>query len=163
MEGEPQPWWIRKSLDALAGIQIGIIGGLVMLLWFALSSSIIGQSWWTVPNLFASHSYGLKVLRIGPGAITIAGIAMHLMLAGTAGAVAGILTPGGRIFGLGFALVWYIISATFLWKRVAPLLPVYASHPILMISYFIYGSVLGWHPHLAAKLQRAPSRERSTV
>jgi hypothetical protein len=146
-------WLKKKWFDVLAGLEIGILGGLVMLAWFALSSPLIGQPWWTVPNLFASSMYTSRAVRFGPGTVTLFGAAVHLCLAGLVGAVAGIVTPGGRLFGLGLAVVWYLVCYMFLWKRIAPLLLLQASQPLMIAGYLLYGSALGWHPHIAHRLR----------
>jgi hypothetical protein len=133
-------------LDILVGIQVGTIGGLVSCAWFALSSPLIGDPWWLIPNLFASNFYSDYYVRAGAGVVTLVGTALHLLLAGVVGIVNGLLTPGGRLFGLGVALAWYALCYFFLWKRWAPLLPIQGSQPILMTGWFLIGSTLGWHP-----------------
>jgi hypothetical protein len=57
-----------------------------------------------------------------------------------------VLTPGGRLFGLGVAIVWYALCYFFLWKKWAPLVLVYGSQPLLITGWFLFGSTLGWHP-----------------
>ena len=152
-----QPDWIaKKALDILAGIEIGIIGGVVMLLWLALSAPLTGNSWWSILNLFASHSYGVRLVRGGPGMVTVSGIAVQLAAAGAVGAITGFLVPSGRLFGLAVTVTWYVFCYGFFWKRYAPLVLVYGPQPLLAIAFFLYGSVLGWHPHFAARLYTRP-------
>src|SRR4029453_5479872 len=99
----------RKGVvDALAGIELGIIGGLAMLVWLTLTSPLVGKPWWWAPNLFASWAYGRGVLT-GVGMATLAGTAIHLALSGLVGLVNGITTTGGRLFGLGVATAWYLL------------------------------------------------------
>jgi hypothetical protein len=148
-----QPDWItKKALDILAGIEIGVIGGIVMLLWLAVSPVVLGYSWWSILNLFASHSYSYRVVRGGPGMVTLAGMAVQVVSAGIVGAIAGSLAPTGRLFGLAVTIVWYALCYGFLWKRYAPMVPAYAPQPLLAVAFFLYGSVLGWHAHLASRL-----------
>ena|SRR6185295_3185808 len=148
-----QPDWItKKALDILAGIEIGVIGGIVMLLWLAISAPVVGLSWWSILNLLASHSYGARIVRGGPGMVTVSGIALQIAAAGLVGAISGFLTGGGRLFGLAVTLAWYALCYTFLWKRYAPLVMVDAPQPLMAVAFFLYGSVLGWHSSLASRL-----------
>ena len=152
IDAVPPGWITKKALDILAGIEIGVIGGVVMLLWLAVSAPLTGNSWWSMLNLFASHSYGVRLVREGPGMATVSGIAIQLAAAGAVGAVTGFLAPSGRLFGLAVTVIWYALCYGFFWKRYAPLVPVYGSQPLLAIAFFLYGSVLGWHPDFAARL-----------
>jgi hypothetical protein len=148
MDSPNQPWLVRKALDLVVGLETGILGGLAMLVWFALVSLLMGQDWWAVLNLFASEAYRGRAIHGGAGWVTVAGAAVHLCLAGVVGAIAGLVNPGGRLFGLGVAIAWYLLSILFLWKRVAPLVPLYVHYAVLMTGYFLYGSVLGLHASL---------------
>jgi hypothetical protein len=141
----------KTFLDLLVGIEAGTLGGLAMLLWFALMSPLIGQPWWLIPNLFASHFYRDSQLLSGAGIPTWVGAAFHLLASGLVGALNGVLTPGGRLFGLGVAAIWYLVCYIFLWKRFAPGLLLHASQPLLIVAYILYGSAIGWHPQLKAQ------------
>ena len=139
----------RKSVwDLLMGLQLGVIGGVVMLAWFALISPVLGHPWWLIPNLFASHFYNAREVHFGPGIVTIVGAAMQIVSAGTVGLISGLITPGGRLSGIGTAVVWYVFCILFLWKRIAPLLLLPALQPVLWVGYFLLGSALGWRRYL---------------
>jgi hypothetical protein len=153
MEVLSRPRAERHALNLLVGIELGVAGGAVMLLWFALISPLMGHPWWFIPNLLASYFYYAGDVRFGPGMVTVVGSAVHLCAAGLVGAANGVITPGGRLFGLGIALVWYLACYLFLWKRFAPMMLVHASQPVLMAGYFLYGSTLGWHQHLVARMR----------
>ena len=152
MDATQPNWILKKILDTLAGIEIGVIGGVVMLLWLAISAPLIGNTWWSILNLFASHSFDLRLVREGPGMATVAGIALQLAAAGLVGGIAGFLAPSGRLFGLAVTFIWYVLCYGFFWRRYAPLVIVYGPQPLLAIGFFLYGSVLGWHSDLAARL-----------
>lgn len=143
----------KSLLDLLAGIQTGIIGGLIMLLWFALTSPLTGQPWWIVHNALASRFYSERQVFAGPGISTWVGAAFLLTSAGIAGAINGILTPGGRLFGLAVALAWYLLCYLYLWKRIAPLMFVFPSQGLIVAGFFLYGSTLGWHGHFVRRLR----------
>jgi len=154
MDDAAQVYRSKSLLDILVGVEAGVIGGLVTLLWFAVIMRLLGEPAWLIPNLYASSVVYHRSMLTGPGLPTWVGAAAHLTLAGIAGAVNGVLTPGSRLFALGFAAVCYIACYAFLWKKIAVFLPSHASQPILGIACFLYGSVLGWHPQL---LNRARS------
>ncbi len=138
-------------LNFIVGIEVGVIAALVTLAWFTLVSPIIGDPWWLIPNLFASKFYTDNQLRAGAGVVTLVGGAVHMILSGVVGAINGVFTTGGRLFGLGIAITWYALCYFFFWKKWAPLLPVYASQTILMTGWFLFGSTLGWHPWFVAQ------------
>lgn len=148
MDSPNQSWLGRKVLDLLVGVEAGILGGLVMLVWFGGISFLMGQAWWSIPNLYASEAYRSGDLHRGVGWVTVIGASVHLAMSGVVGAVAGFFNPGGRLFGLGIAIIWYLLSVVFLWKRIAPLVPLYVHYAVLMTGYFLYGSVLGLHTSL---------------
>jgi hypothetical protein len=150
MEASRGPRGGKSPLDLIVGIEVGVIGALVMLAWFAAASPIIGDPWWLIPNLFASHFYADHQVRGGAGMVTLVGSALHVILSGLVGAINGLSTPGGRLFGLGVAVLWYGFCYFFLWKRYAPLLLAHGSQPLLMIGWFLFGSALGWHPWFVA-------------
>jgi hypothetical protein len=135
----------KSLLDVIVGLEVGVIGALVTLAWFALISPIIGDPWWLIPNLFASHFYNDFQVRAGAGVVTLVGSAVHVIMSGMVGVINGIFTPGGRLFGLGVAIVWYLLCYFFLLKKWAPLLLIYGSQPVLMTGWFLFGSMLGWH------------------
>ena len=132
------------------GIEAGIIGGLAMLAWFALITPLLGKPWWLIPNLLASNLYPGRYPLLGPGIVTVVGTAYLLLSAGLVGIVNGLLTPGGRLFGLALAAAWYVFCYLFVWKRLAPLMLVYAPQPMVVAAFFLYGSAIGWHPQLLA-------------
>jgi hypothetical protein len=139
-----------RRLDVLAGIETGVLGGLAMLLCFALLSPLLGHGWWLIPNLLASKTYSLALLN--PGFATVVGIATVLFGAGIVGVVNGVLHRGGRLFGLALAAAWYLFCYLFVWKRLAPLMLVHAPQPVVVAGFFVYGSILGYHPQLRRSL-----------
>ncbi len=144
----------KSVWDILLGLQLGVIGAILMIIWFALISPILGHPWWFIPNLFASHFYNSRDVLLGPGIVTIVGIAVQIVTSGIVGSLNGLVTPGGRLSGIAAATTWYVFCLLFLWKRIAPLLLMQAIQPILWAGYFLLGSALGWHRHLI-KARRA--------
>jgi hypothetical protein len=150
MASGPRSWLTNKGYDALAGLEAGVIGALVMLAWFAIASPLIGSEWWAIPNLYASDTVARRGISTGPGIPTAVGAAVLTITGGLVGALAGLLRPRGRLVGLGVAIAWFLVSQAFLWRWTAPAVPYYASYPLLIAGFFLYGSVLGWHGHLRA-------------
>ena len=76
---------------ALAGIQAGVMGGLILLGYLALDSKWHKRSVWTVPNLMASTFYGESAYQPGFGARTSAGLALLLFVYGLLGVLFGLV------------------------------------------------------------------------
>jgi hypothetical protein len=100
--------------DVLLGLELGVIGGVLMLTWSALVCPLTGRSWWLVPNLFASHFYTAREVYDGPGVVTIVGIAVHIFTSGLVGVVNGVVTPAGD----SAALAWRTLVSVLLPLRV---------------------------------------------
>jgi hypothetical protein len=150
----------KSVLDVIVGVEVGVIAALVTFAWFAIISPIIGHPWWLVPNLFASHFYTGQQVRAGAGVVTLVGTAVHVIFSGLVGVVNGIFTPGGRLFGLGVAIVWYVLCYFVLWKKWAPLVASYGSQPLLMTGWFLFGSTLGWHSWFVEQASRTPKESQ---
>src|SRR3984893_7678415 len=111
-----------SRLLALAGIQAGVVGGILLVAYLALDSAWHRRSIWTVPNLLASTFYGESAYQSGFGARTSAGLALLLFLCGALGALfALVLRDHGSRFritllGLIFGTGWFFLSFDVLWK-----------------------------------------------
>jgi hypothetical protein len=145
MDAQPRDWVHERLLGALAGLQLGVVGGLIMLAWYIVMAPVVGQPWWAIPNVLASRYFVYQVLGSGPGFPTLAGASFQLVTAGLVGTIVGLFTPSGRLPALGAAISWYLLSYFLVWRRVAPLAVAYAPQSILAIGYFLYGSALGYH------------------
>src|SRR5712671_4965716 len=105
-----------KVLQAVAGVESGILGGALMLVWLGLLSFLQGRSVWSIPNLLASTFYGEAALRRGFRWTTLSGVALHLIVSVVAGLLFGSAVNGiasrGRVMTLGFAagVAWYFLS-----------------------------------------------------
>jgi hypothetical protein len=149
----------KSFLDVVVGLEAGVLGGLGMLVWFALVMPLLGQPWYLMPNLFAARFYADRNVLLSPGLATFTGAAWLILSGGIVGIVNGLLTPGGRLFGLAVAGSWYVFSYLFVWKRLAPLLLVYVPQPVLIVGFLVYGSVIGWHPQLLTHVRRSSLTE----
>lgn len=134
---------------ALAGIEAGTVGALILLGYLALDSAWHRRSIWTVPNLLASTFYGESAFRPGFGARTSAGLALLLLLYGTLGLLFALavrdhgtrlrVVLAGLIYGVG----WFFLSFDILWKHVNPMVQIYSPDRAMLVGHVIYGGVLG--------------------
>jgi hypothetical protein len=139
-------------------VQAGVIGGLAMLAFLAAASMLRHHVWWEMPNLIGSTFYGTRAFFSGPGRITIAGGALHLLMSGLLGIVfvsgfggikkRGTMMLAGLVAGLG----WYFVGQLLLWPRVNPLVPVYSWPPAALAGHLLFGMCLGAAPRQAHTL-----------
>src|ERR1700747_2545316 len=104
---------------ALAGIQAGTVGALILLGYLALDSAWHRHSVWTVPNLLASTFYGESAYRQGFSAGTSVGVALLLLLYGVLGLLFALVVRdhgtrmrvvlAGLIYGTGWVFLWFVI------------------------------------------------------
>jgi hypothetical protein len=149
---------------SLAGIQAGVVGGLILLGYLSLDSAWHRRSIWTVPNLLASTFYGESVYGPGFGARTSAGLALLFFVYGLLGALFGLVIrdQGSRaratLFGLIFGTGWFFLSFEFLWKHINPLMQLYSPDRAMLVGHVLYGGVLGrWFPAYLKSIREADS------
>lgn len=141
-------WKRRRLLHALAGLETGVLAGIAMLVWLAAGAVFFRQPWWAMPNLMASGFYGDAIFRGGPGMMTLAGAALHIVVSGGVGAAFGFLVPESlgylrlALLGIGTGLVWFYLSASPQWNRLSPTLPLYTSRSLLYSGHLLYGALL---------------------
>jgi hypothetical protein len=144
----PPPSLPTLGVRALAGLQVGITGGLVMLFWFGLDSWLHREFIWKVPHLFASLFYEQRIFRAAFGAVTLAGIALVLAQAGAVGILFGsaVLRPPHvlrlAITALVASMSWYWVSQSLLWRHWIPLVPFYTSPYTMVVAHVLYGLCL---------------------
>jgi hypothetical protein len=140
-----RPNWLL----ALAGIQAGVGGALVLLGYLALDSAWYRRSIWLVPNLMASTFYGESAYQPRFGTRTSTGLALLLVLYGLLGALFGLLVrdQGSRlrmtILGLIFGTGWFFLSFDVLWKYVNPMVRMYSPDRAMFVGHLLYGGLLG--------------------
>jgi membrane-bound ClpP family serine protease len=139
-------------------LESGILGALVMILWFALDSVLERQYWWAMLNLWGAAAYHNRVFSMGLGLATLAGAAMHFFLHGVAGALWGVL--GGRIANYwqhllaSFAAaagVYFLLMHAF-WPVVAPVVSRITPLPATVLAYFLFGAAISRNAHRARQL-----------
>ena len=134
---------------AVAGIEAGTVGALVLLGYLALDSAWHRRSIWSVPNLFASTFYGESAYQAGFGARTSAGVALFLFLYGALGLLFALTVRdhGTRIrvllAGLIYGTGWFFLSFDILWRHVNPLVHLYSPDRAMLVGHLLYGGALG--------------------
>jgi hypothetical protein len=140
-------------LRALAGLETGILGGLLTAAWFALSSFWTPYHVWMTANYFAMPFYGESALRMGFSHVTLSGLALQLVLAGLAGAFFGVAAPHSHtrlaLFALMFSFGIYLASYNLVWRRWNP-----AS---ALLGHMLFGCWLTRFPAFYSKLHPVPA------
>ncbi len=161
----------KLVIRVLAGLQVGVTGGLLMLLWFAMHSMILGQRWYAVPNLLGSTFFCDHAFRAGAGWVTASGFALHVIASGCVGVLFGLTAPasaaisGLRTFLLGLlaGMLWYYVLFELFWKFVNPWVLLYSSHRTMVVAHLIYGAWLARWRGVAMAIQGEPRDETAPV
>ena len=143
----------------LAGLQAGMAGGLLLLLWLAAASLFYRHSAWWVPNLYASTFFGDATLREAFSKYTWSGIAFLLAQFAAFGALFAVIARQDRdrlravLFGVAASIGWYYLTFHGLWKSVSPLMLVYSPDRPIFAGHLLYGVWLGRTPLYARRLE----------
>ena len=138
-------------LGILAGIQAGVAGGILMLLYFSLQSLMLHKPWWTMANLLGTAVYGQTALWRGLGRATIAGAAFQIIIAGFIGALFGLANAysvrlanwtSALLVGLASGLASFFLCHDWLYGLISPLIPVYAPRSSALIAHLLFGLAL---------------------
>jgi hypothetical protein len=148
----------RYARYALAGLETGVTGAIVMLAWFAIASLWSRRTVWWIPNLTASVFYGERSLSAKAGGYSIVGIAMILFAYGVVGLLFGMLVkeqPASlrlMCFGVVTALgVHYLIQWAF-WKGANPVAHMYAPDSQILLAHILFGCVLARYARVRNRL-----------
>lgn len=143
----------------LAGLESGILGGFVMIGWFALDSILERQYWWAILNLWGASVYHNRVFSMGFGIATLAGASCHFFLHGVAGALWALIA--GRMSNywlhlfcsLGAAAAWYLFLMHAFWPAVAPVVARISPVPATLLAYFLFGAAISRNPSRARQIE----------
>ena len=139
-------------LRALAGIETGVLGGVAMFGWLALSSLFDFRSIWTAPNLLGSTLSGQATLQRGFGWATVLGLGLHLAVSGLIGMTFGLLVGNAArrlrvtLLGMLTGLVWFYFSQALFQRKLGVFVTLYSPPRTLLMAHLMYGLVLGWFP-----------------
>jgi hypothetical protein len=136
---------------ALAGLQAGVAGAVIMLVWLMTGSFWERHSAWLVPNLLSTTFYGSNAYTGRFTHSSWVGLSLIVAIYGFLGVVWGIVWPaerkaGRRIAGMLFGLVMYFILFDFVWEHVNPLVTLYAPTRQLQAGHILWGLTLARTP-----------------
>jgi hypothetical protein len=146
-----------KLRHALAGLQAGVLGALLMTACLMIGSLWNGRSIWVVPNLFATTFFGSEAYRNQLLHTSWTGIALIVAVYGLLGVLWGCLWRDQRKRWLGFygavaGLCVYFFLYDFLVRHVNPLITLYAPDRQLQLGHLLWGIVLARSPLFARRI-----------
>jgi hypothetical protein len=144
---------------ALAGLEAGVVGGLVALGWWVLSALVSGQSVWTVPARLGALLYRGFAASDELAAAVAAGIALQIASAGAVGVLFGLAMRGGwnsqrvTLLGLLTGAGWHYAGYEVLMRTAQ--LAVYAAPPrrVMLVGNLLFGLALGMYRRYLVALQ----------
>jgi len=142
---------------ALAGLQAGVLGALLILACLVVGSLWDGHSIWLVPNLFATTFFGSGVYRNQLLRTSWTGVALIVAVYGVLGALWGCIWREERTRWLGLygaiagAGVYFLFFSV-LWRHVNPLVTLYAPELQLQLGHILWGIVLARSPLYARRI-----------
>jgi len=142
----------RNLRLALAGLQAGCVGTLLMIGWWLFGELLQRRSPWIVPNLLATTFYGERAYRSGFMTSTWSGLAGTFAVYCVTGVVFALIgreRKAGWVFvaiagAAGLAINWLYFD--FVMRRLNPFVPIYSPDRILLISHLLYGLALATYP-----------------
>ena len=143
----------------LAGLQAGMAGGLLVLIWLAAMSLFYRHTVWWVPNLYASTFFGDTALRENLNKYTWSGMAFLLAQFAGFGALFAVLTRQDRdrlravALGILASIGWYYLTFHGLWKTFSPLMLLYSPDRPIFAGHLLFGVWLGRTPLYARRLE----------
>jgi hypothetical protein len=145
---------------ALAGLQAGVLGALVLFACVMIGSLWDDRSIWVVPNLFATTFFGGNAYRNQLLRTSWTGIALIIAMYGALGVLWGCIWRDRRIPWLGFygavtGLCIYFLFFDSLWRHVNPLITLYAPDRQLQLGHVLWGIVLARSPLYSRRIADA--------
>ena len=144
---------------ALAGLQAGILAGLIALVYLMLDGAIRGRGLWAFANLVSATVYQGRALSHSFRWATLVGMALHLIISGIVGvSFAFILRPfasrPARSYLVGgcLGLVWYFTACRYLWPQVNPAIVIYQPFPGMLLAHLLYGLCMGRTARFACEI-----------
>jgi hypothetical protein len=148
-----------STLRLLAGLETGILGGLISFLWLSVFCVWYNERVFFAGNLIGSTVVGARALSAGLGKATFIGIALHLFACGLLGMVQGFTLRGSltrshaaaMLLGLSWSLLLFAVA-----RRVNPLLWFESPRMSLLLSCVVFGICLSRFPNFYAVLNPPP-------
>lgn len=144
---------------ALAGLETGVAGGLLVLGWWALGSLAARQPAWTIPERLGAHFfYHGVVFRNELVMAVVAGVALQIAGAGTLGALFGLAVRASWslqrvvILGLVTGLCWHCAAYEVLMRTAYAIPP----RRTVLAGHLLLGLWLGTYRRFLEPLQSGP-------
>lgn len=141
---------------ALAGLETGVAGGILVLGWWALSSLAARQPLWTIPERLSAHFfYHGVVFRNELAMAVVAGVALQIASTGTLGTLFGLAVRGSWslrhvvLLGLGAGLCWHCAGYEVLMRTAYAIPP----RRTMLAGHLLFGLSLGMYRRFLEPLQ----------
>lgn len=141
----------------LAGLEVGILGGLAILGWFLVLSYWNFRAPWALVNLFSASFRRNAAWGFNFSSLTWSGLAVHLFACGLLGIFIGWVLPrphhGARISltGLAFGVILSLMVYEFFWRRLIPIGDYFAPAAMLIV-HLLFGMSLAQFPRYYLRL-----------
>lgn len=144
---------------ALAGVEVGVLGGLCALLYHMLDGIQRGAGPWEFANLVAGTFYPGRALSYSFSRATLAGVSFHLIVSGLAGAAFSFAlarflnsTKLSILVALCLSAAWYYLGFRFLWAHLNPAIVIHQPFPGIIMGHLIFGFCMGLYPRFVREL-----------
>ncbi len=137
----------ERACRILAGADVGVAGGALVLFWLTFAARMQGEYWWSKWNVAGAVFYGERVYGMGWGRASLAGAAVLLLVYAVLGVLFSFLArPRGVVFnamaGLTVALLWHQAGVWLFWPKWGPGVAFYL-HPVVMLpANVVFGLAL---------------------
>lgn len=127
----------ERACRMLAGADVGVAGGVLVLLWLTFAARMQGEYWWSKWNVAGAVFFGEQVYGMGWGRASLAGAAILLLAYAVLGVLFSFLArPRGLVYnamaGLTVALLWHQAGVWLFWPKWGPGVAFYL-HPVVML------------------------------
>jgi hypothetical protein len=145
----------HKSLrHALGGLEAGVTGALLMIVWTMAASLLSRRSIWTIPNLYATTFYGARAYENQFLRSSWSGMALIVAICGFGGMLWGVIVkdqsrPFLALFGAFAGLAVYFLFFAVIWLHANPLIPLYAPARQTQIGFVLWGLALARSPRFS--------------
>ena len=155
----------RRFRYAMAGLQAGVAGVLVMFAYLMVASLWHGRSIWVVPNLFATTFFGSNAYRNQLLATSWVGVALTVVFYGLLGVSWGCILRDRSVrwlpvYGAISGIVVYFVVYHFVWRKLNPLVTLYAPDRQLEVGHILWGLLLARSPLYARRIAHSGAEIR---
>ncbi len=143
----------------LAGLETGVLGGMLVVAWYALGSLLGGEWIWAVPVRLAAAVYGPQLVPGETALSALAGVALLLASAGLIGVLFGIVLlfrwcqRRALLLGLFVGVGWYYFAYDVLLGRFGRGVRTVAPLRSILLAHVVYGLVLATHGRFLSSLR----------